>query len=94
VRIAWTERALAELEAIEDYFGQYNLRSAVAAGDRILEQVDLLVKFPMMGREGRVPETQEIVVPKSGCVVVYQRELDEVRILRVIHGGQEWPDEL
>ena len=92
MRIKWADVALIELEAVEAYFGQYNLRSAVAAGDRILEQVDLLAQFPGMGRTGRFPGTQEIVVPRSDCVVVYSVELDAIHVLRIFHGGQQWPE--
>ena len=92
MRLEWSELAEADREGIEAYFGQYNLRAAIAAGDRIEEHVDLLESFPEMGQEGRVPGTRELVVSGSDCVVVYRLGADVVRILRVIHGGQMWPE--
>jgi plasmid stabilization system protein ParE len=81
-------------ETIANYFGQYNWLAAVRAGDRIEECVDLLEDFPLMGPRGRLAGTWELVVPQCQCVVVYRIHDNLVQILRVIHGGQEWPEQL
>jgi toxin ParE1/3/4 len=91
MRIDWSESALTDLDGVEAYFGQYNLGAAVAAVDRITECVDLLEKFPEMGYVGKYPGTREIVVARNQCVVIYKLQQETIRILRVIHGGQERP---
>jgi toxin ParE1/3/4 len=79
---------------IAAYFGQYNLRSAVKAGDRIRERVNLLQELPFLGHAGRIAGTRQFAVPQRKCVVIYRIERETVKILRVMHGGQEWPKEL
>jgi plasmid stabilization system protein ParE len=94
MRVRWLEEAEADRDAVEAYYGQYNLRAAVAAGDRIEEVVNLLETFPNLGREGDIPGTREITVVSSKSVVVYRVEDDLVVILRIFHGGQQRPTRL
>jgi toxin ParE1/3/4 len=63
VRIIWTKAAIADRKNIADYFGQYNLRSAVKAGDRIRERVNLLQELPFLGHPGRIAGTRQFAVP-------------------------------
>jgi len=51
MRVRWREQAVTDRDDVEAYYGQYNLRAAVAAGDRIQEVVDLLETFPHMGHQ-------------------------------------------
>jgi plasmid stabilization system protein ParE len=91
MRVRWLEQAEVDRDEIEAYYVQYNLRSAVAAGDRIHECVDLLEALPLLGHEGAIPGTREFTVRGSKSVVIYRIQGDSVVILRVIHGGQERP---
>ncbi len=91
MHVRWLEQAEADRDDVEAYYGQYNLRSAVAAGDRIHECVDLLETFPHLGHEGTIPGTREFTVRGSKSVVIYRIQGDAVVILRVMHGGQERP---
>jgi len=51
----------------------------------------LLAKFPMQGRAGRIANTRELVLAGLPYLVVYRVSEDEVQILRLLHGAQEWP---
>ena len=46
------------------------------------------------GRPGRVPGTRELVIPRTPYVAAYALTRDCIRILRVLHGAQMWPDDL
>lgn len=46
-----------------------------------------------MGREGRVEGTRELVIDRSPYIAVYSILGETVRILRVLHGAQKWPEE-
>ena len=69
-------------------------RAAIRVDEAIRTQVRRLVQFPESGRPGRVTETRELVVRGLPYVVAYRSTGDVVRILRVLHGSQQWPDEL
>ena len=92
--IDWSERALDDLDAIIFHVAAENVTSALWMDSDISRRVDLLSDFPSMGRPGRISGTRELVVSRSRCVVLYRLDDDMVRILRVVHGAQEWPNSI
>jgi toxin ParE1/3/4 len=69
-------------------------RIAVEAGDRVRDAALVLQEFPMIGKEGRIAGTRELVVTRYRCVLVYRVTDNTVEIVRVIHGGQLWQEDL
>ena len=53
-----------------------------------------LLEFPESGRPGRVVGTRELVVPRTPFIAVYSVTVDRLRILRILHGAQLWPDDI
>jgi plasmid stabilization system protein ParE len=47
-----------------------------------------------MGRPGRVIDTRELVIDRTPYIAAYRITGDKVRILRVLHGARQWPDEM
>ena len=45
-------------------------------------------------RPGRVAGTRELVITGTPYVAAYAVTAETIRILRVLHGAQRWPDEL
>jgi toxin ParE1/3/4 len=89
--VVWTETAEADLDAIVSYVADESVSNAVALDARIRDRVRMLSDFPEMGRAGRFEGTVELIVPHDRCVVVYRLLEEQVLVLRLIHGGQEWP---
>jgi toxin ParE1/3/4 len=52
------------------------------------------VEFPESGRIGRIAGTRELVIPRTPYIAAYVVLDDKVRILRVLHGAQIWPEEI
>lgn len=94
MRLEWSPFALEDRDNIFDYIEQENPRAAVAVDDRIRDQVDGLVKFPETGRPGRIEGTRELVINRTSYIAAYRILGDTVRILRVLHGAQLWPDDM
>jgi toxin ParE1/3/4 len=90
--VAWLPRALADRDAQLDYIAADNVSAAIDQGDRIHHQVNLLADHPVMGRVGRNRGTRELV-SRTPFVIVYRmrRSTQQVEILRVLHGAQQWP---
>jgi toxin ParE1/3/4 len=46
-----------------------------------------------VGRPGRVEGTRELAFPPLPYIAVYEiaGDRDEVRLLRILHGAQQWP---
>ena len=61
---------------------------------RISAAVGRLKKSPGIGLPGRVEGTRELVIDRTPYVAAYQIAGNAVGILRVLHGAQQWPEEL
>lgn len=93
MKIVWSLLAISDREAIFDYIEADSPRAAARIDDQIEAQMDQLPTFPESGRPGRVVGTRELVVQQTPYLAAYQIEGDTVRLLRVLHGAQQWPDE-
>jgi toxin ParE1/3/4 len=94
MRLEWSILAQADRDAIFDYIEADSPRAAIAVDDRIREQVETLARFPESGRAGRIEGTRELVILRTPYIVAYRIATDTVRILRVLHGAQRWPEEM
>ena len=94
MRIAWSLFAIEDREAIFESIEADNAQAAVRMDEAIETQIELLAGTPEMGRPGRVEGTRELVIQRTPYVVAYRIESKTVRVLRVLHGAQPWPDKL
>jgi toxin ParE1/3/4 len=94
VLIEWSVWALADRDAIFDYIEAESPKTAVAVDSRIEKQVKALAQFPEMGRPGRVEQTRELIIKRTPFIVAYRIEGNSVRILRVLRGAQQWPENM
>jgi toxin ParE1/3/4 len=91
VRILWSPIAVSDLESIRTYLAKDNPTAARKVAMKIKESVNRLVSFPLSGRDGRVPDTRELVIPGTSYIVAYTIQREEVQIAAVLHGKQTWP---
>jgi plasmid stabilization system protein ParE len=70
------------------------LREPITIDARIRTCVEGLVQFPEMGRPGRIEGTRELVISSTPYIAAYRIVDEAVRILRVLHGAQQWPDSM
>jgi toxin ParE1/3/4 len=92
--LEWSVFALADRMAIFDYIEADNPRAAIAVDLRIQVCVENLTRFSEIGRPGRIEGTRELVITRTPYIAAYRIAGDTVRILRVLHGAQQWPDEM
>ena len=52
---------------------------------------DSLENFPRRGRKGRLEGTRELVFAGLPYIVVYRIQDQDLEILRIYHGAQDWP---
>jgi addiction module RelE/StbE family toxin len=93
MRLTWSAFALADRDAIFTHIEADSPRAAIGVDEHIAQAVLRLVEFPESGRPGRVPGTRELVIPRTPYVAAYALALDHIRILRVLHGAQMWPED-
>jgi toxin ParE1/3/4 len=92
MRVRWTTDAADDLERICDYIAESSPDSARSVAKTIVEGIASLHTFPNRGRPGRVEGTRELVFAPLPFVAVYEGG-DEVRVLRILHGAQQWPEQ-
>ena len=90
MRVRWTRDAADDLERIGDYIAETNADTARRIARTIVDGVGSLHTFPNRGRPGRVEGTREFVFTPLPFVAVYEVK-DEVQVLRILHGAQQWP---
>ncbi len=93
MRLVWTQHALADRDAIFKYLESESPRAAVNVDDQIVAAVRRFSTFPRAAAR-RVAGTRELVVPRTPFIAAYVVTADRVRILRVLHGAQVWPDDI
>lgn len=94
MRLEWSPFAIEDRLGIFAYLEADSPRVAVRVDEAIRAHTRRLIVFPESGRPGRVVGTRELVVTGLPYVVAYRAFDDAVRILRVLHGSQLWPDDL
>lgn len=87
MKLVWTERAAADLEAIEAYVAWDDPLAAIALVDRLIERVDALRDQPRMGRvvpEAANPDIRELIA--GNYRLVYRIHGKTIEVLQVFEG--------
>ena len=91
MRVRWTTDAADDLEKISDYMADDRSETARRIALEIARAVGGLGTFPNRGRPGRVEGTRELVLAPLPFIAVYEVHGEDVQVLRILHGAQEWP---
>ena len=94
MKLTWSAFALSDRDAIFTYIKADNPAAAILIDERIVSAARRLLDFPASGRLGRIAGTRELVINGTPYVAAYAITETTVRILRVLHGAQEWPEYL
>lgn len=94
MRLEWSPFAVEDRDAIFDFIEQDNPPAAIEIDNRIAQQTKRLMLFPESGRIGRCSGTRELVIDRTPYIAAYCIQDDCIRVLRVLHAAQSWPDEL
>lgn len=86
--------AIQDRDSIFDFIEAESPKAAVLVDCRIEVQVNQLGRFPEFGRLGRVDDTRELIISQTPYIVPYRIYGDVIRVLRVLHQAQQWPESL
>jgi toxin ParE1/3/4 len=89
MRIIWSEKAISNLTEIRQFIERDQPAAARRVAQRILASVERLAEHPHLGRPGREPETRELIVAGTPCIVPYRIHRDRLAILAVLHAAQD-----
>jgi addiction module RelE/StbE family toxin len=85
------EEAYADLAGIQNWISEKSPRAGREIIDRILEELERLGRFPLLGHAGRVRSTREWIVPRLPYIIVYRVDAsaDELVVIGVFHAAQD-----
>lgn len=91
--IEWTLQAVRQLDQVHDYIKQANNEGvADRVRWRIIESVERLEAYPMLGRIGRVEGSRELVISDLPFIIAYKKSEKRLVILAIYHAARKWPD--
>jgi toxin ParE1/3/4 len=93
MRVRWTTPAREQLVQAHEYIADENRAAAARTVSKIWRATQLLGRYPMAGKAGRVAGTRELPIRGTPFIVAYLLEKNEVRVLAVLHAARKWPDE-
>jgi plasmid stabilization system protein ParE len=87
MKLRLTRRATQDLAGIGDYIGDQNPKAALRVRAAILETLQLLVRYPQIGRAQTVVGVRKIVTRRYPYIVYYSVDADaqEVVVITVQH---------
>ena len=91
-RLRWTPEAAVDFEHLVERIRAENPAAAHRTARRIYQAIEILKVFPMRGRLSLVSDTRELVFPGLPYIVVYEIADEQVHILRIRHGAQDYGD--
>lgn len=89
MEIKWLRKAIANLEAEFRYIAEDDPQAAERFVNEVWRLTQLLKEQPAMGREGRVPETRELILHNYPYIIPYRVRNKTIQILRVFHTHQK-----
>jgi toxin ParE1/3/4 len=89
--IRWSKAAASDLENIANYLFEETPDNAPRLVRELYYTPNSLKDFPGLGRIGRQVGTRELVHPTLPYVFVYEIRGQNVFVVRILHGAQEWP---
>lgn len=90
MKIEWTQPAVQDLESIRDYISRDSEYYAARFIEKIIEAVEKLEKFPMLGRP--VPEIEDENIREiflHSYRIIYRRETNRLLVLTILHGARD-----
>jgi len=93
VKLVWSAFALSDRDDIFTHIESESPAAAITVDERIVAATGRLRAFPESGRPGRVAGTRELVITGTPYLAAYAVAGETVRILRVLHGAQQWPED-
>lgn len=80
-----------DIRAAYMYYAERNPDAAGRATKAILDAINGLAQFPLMGRDGVKPGTRERILTRYPYKVIYEINGDVLEIDRVLHTARQWP---
>jgi toxin ParE1/3/4 len=90
MNVEWSDLAIVDLEAIDDYWMAYSEAAAEDVADKIERAAQFLTTMPKAGPALRREEVRKWRVGSTPYVLIYRVLAERIEVLRIHHGRQDW----
>jgi len=90
--ILWEEESLNDREKIFEFLYAFNPVIAEQTDDIIEAKIENLLEQPLMGVQREGLPGRLLIIPEVSMIVSYSVEDSTIRIMRVLHQKQKFPD--
>ena len=87
----WSRRAERDAASIYDYIALDNQAAARQVMGELRKAINSLIEFPLLGRDGQISGTRELVLDHYPYTIVYRLTPTKIRILTVLHQSRQYP---
>jgi len=91
MHLRWTTPATLDIYNIIRRIHRDKPNAAAKVAETLYEGCSKLANFPRRGRRGRIEGTRELVFAGLPYIVVYRIQDQDLEIVRIYHGAQDWP---
>jgi len=91
--IFWEEESLNDREKIFEFLFDFNPRAAEKTDQIIESKVENLLEHPLMGVQRDIFRGRVLIIPEASMIVSYWLDGETIRIMRVLHQKQKFPQE-
>ena len=88
MKVRYTPRAIANLDAIFSYIDQSSPAGALRVKSRIQQLIEGLADFPLAGRETGFRKMRVLVAGRFPYLIFYRVIGQEVQIIHIRHGAR------
>ncbi|MBN8808989.1 MAG: type II toxin-antitoxin system RelE/ParE family toxin [Sphingomonas sp.] len=88
--VTWSDEAIADLEAIDDYWMSYSEERAEQIAERIERAAAFLATMPHAGPAIRRADARKWRVTQTMYILIYRVLDQQIDILRIHHGREDW----
>ena len=91
--IFWEEESLNDREKIFEFLFDFNPKAAEKTDQIIESKVENLLEQPLMGVQRNIFRGRILIIPEVSMIVSYWIDGEIIRIMRVLHQKQKFPQE-
>ena len=91
--IFWEEESLNDREKIFEFLFDFNPNAAEKTDQIIESKVENLLEQPLMGVQRDIFRGRILIIPEVSMIVSYWIDDETIRIMRVLHQKQKFPQD-
>jgi len=91
--IFWEEESLNDREKIFEFLFDFNPNAAEKTDQVIESKVENLLEQPLMGVQRDIFRGRVLIIPEISMVISYWLDGETIRIMRVLHQKQKFPQD-